>query len=219
VLLGQKALDENVVDVDLGGGLVDGRHDPAMIAWPRQDGAMTGVVTALHRSDAHTFSKESHDELVLLAGLGVEGDAHCGATVRHRSRVAADPTQPNLRQVHLMHAELFDEVGGEGFDVHPGDLGENITTRGIDLLGLATGTVLRVGDQALIAVTGLRNPCRQIEAFQSGLQGAVLDRDDEGNLVRKAGVMAVVVLGGTVKVGDAIEVQPPPGPPVPLQKV
>ena len=181
--------------------------------------AVAAVVTHLHRSPEYTFSKERHDELVLVAGMGVEGDAHFGATVRHRSRVAADPTQPNLRQVHLMHGELFDELAEGGHRVEPGDLGENITTRGVDLLGLATGTVLRIGDQALLAVTGLRNPCRQIEGFQSGLQGAVLDRDDEGNLVRKAGVMAVVVLGGTVRVGDAIHAQPPPGPPVPLHKV
>ena len=181
--------------------------------------AAVAVVTHLHRSPEYTFSKERQDEIVLVAGMGVEGDAHYGATVQHRSRVAADPTQPNLRQVHLMHGELFDELAEAGHHVDPGDLGENITTRGLDLLALPTGTMLRIGEQALIAVTGLRNPCRQIEGFQSGLQGAVLDHDDEGKLVRKAGVMGVVVLGGTVRIGDDIEVQPPPGPPVPLQKV
>ena len=177
------------------------------------------VVTHLHRSPDYTFSKERQEEVVLVAGMGIEGDVHFGATVRHRSRVAADPTQPNLRQVHLMHAELFAELAAGGHHVEPGDLGENITTRGVDLLGLPTGTVLRLGDQALVAITGLRNPCRQIEAFQNGLQGAVLDHDEDGQLVRKAGVMGVVVLGGVVRTGDVIEIAFPPGRPVPLQKV
>jgi MOSC domain-containing protein YiiM len=181
--------------------------------------AAVAVVTHVHRSTEYTFSKEQQDEIVLVAGMGVEGDAHYGATVQHRSRVAADPSQPNLRQVHLMHGELFDELADGGHHVDPGDLGENITTRGLDLLGLPTGTVLRIGEQALIAITGLRNPCRQIEGFQSGLQGAVLDHDGDGKLVRKAGVMGVVVLGGVVRAGDAVEVALPPGPPVPLHKV
>ena len=181
--------------------------------------AAVAVVTHLHRSPEHAFSKETQDEIVLVAGMGVEGDAHCGATVRHRSRVAADPTQPNLRQVHLMHGELFDELAEGGHRVEPGDLGENITTRGLDLLDLPTGTMLRIGEEALVALTGLRNPCRQIEAFQTGLQGAVLDHDDDGKLVRKAGVMGVVVRGGVVRTGDTVEVTLPPGPPAPLQKV
>ena len=157
----------------------------------------------LHRSASHSFSKYEHDALVLVAGLGVEGDAHFGATVKHRSRVKADPLQPNLRQVHLMQTELLDELRTAGFSVGSGDLGENITTAGVDLLALPVGTVLRIGDRALVALTGLRNPCSQINDFQSGLLKEVVDRDADGRIVRKAGVMGVVVLGGTVERGDA----------------
>ena len=149
----------------------------------------------------------------------MEGDAHLGAAVQHRSRVRADPTQPNLRQVHLIHSELHEELGERGFDVAPGQMGENVTTRGIDLLGLPTGALLRLGKQALIAVTGLRNPCNQLEGVQEGLMEAVLDRDADGNLVRKSGVMAVVLEGGEVRPGDTIAVELPPEPHRPLEKV
>ena len=164
------------------------------------------TVVAVHRSSSHSFSKFAEDSITLVEGLGVSGDAHSGQTVKHRSRVARDPSQPNVRQVHLLHAELFDELMAGGFAVWPGDLGENITTRGIDLLGLSTGTRLRIG-AAIIEVTGLRNPCSQIDRFQQGLTAAVLDRDAEGRLVRKAGVMGVVVAGGDVKPGDPIHVE------------
>jgi len=176
-------------------------------------------VVAVARDGAHRFGKPTADAVTLLAGLGVEGDAHCGATVRHRSRVRRDPTAPNLRQVHLVAAELLDELAGRGFGVEPGAIGENVTTRGLDLLGLPTGAVLRLGDDALIAVTGLRNPCVQLDRFAPGLQKAVLDRDAAGNLVRRAGVMAVVLHGGVVRPGDPIEVARPPGPARPLQPV
>ena len=179
----------------------------------------TGSVAALHRSDRHTFSKTSRRELVLLAGLGVEGDAHCGATVQHRSRVAVDPMQPNLRQVHLVAGELLDELGRAGFDVAPGAIGENVTTRGIDLLALPTGSVLSIGGTALVALTGLRNPCKQLDGLQPGLMGALVGRNLDGAVHRKAGVMGVVVLGGVVGVGDAIEVRVPPGEPRPLARV
>jgi len=179
----------------------------------------TGIVEALHRSREHQFSKHAESRLELVAGVGVAGDAHSGATVRHRSRVAADPTQPNLRQVHLVHGELHDELRAAGFDVGPGDIGENITTRGIDLLSLPTGAVLRIGATALVALTGLRNPCRQLDHFRPGLQGAVLGRSPDGELVRKSGVMGVVVLGGPVEIGDPIQVRLPPGPPVALLRV
>jgi MOSC domain-containing protein YiiM len=161
------------------------------------------AVAAVHRSSSHSFSKLAEDSIMLVEGLGVQGDAHMGRTVKHRSRVARDPTQPNLRQVHLLHAELFDELKAAGFAVWPGDLGENITTRGIDLLGLSAGTRLHIGD-AVIEVTGLRNPCSQIDRFQKGLMAAVLDRDAQGGLVRKAGVMGVVLAGGEVRAGDPI---------------
>jgi MOSC domain-containing protein YiiM len=178
-----------------------------------------GSVVAVSRSGSHTFTKPNEASIRLLAGLGVEGDVHAGATVRHRSRVERDPTVPNLRQVHLIHAELHDELRSKGFDVAPGQLGENVTTRGIDLLDLPTGTRLRVGDQAVIEVTGLRTPCRQLEGIQEGLQAAVLDRDEDGQLVRKAGIMSVVVEGGTVRAGDPIEVELPARPHRPLQPV
>lgn len=171
------------------------------------------------RDDEHRFSKTSVDEIVLLPGLGVQGDAHLGVTVQHRSRVAADPTQPNLRQVHLIHAELFAEVGEHGFDVNPGQLGENVTTRGIDLLSLPQGTLLRLGDEAVVKITGLRNPCQQINFFRSGLLKEVLTKSSAGELVRKAGVMSVVVTGGVVRPGDPIVAQLPATPHQPLERV
>ena len=135
-----------------------------------------------------------------------------GETVKHRSRVAADPSQPNLRQVHLMHAELFDELRNKGFNVGPGDLGENIVTQGLDLLSLPRGALLRFGAEATVEITGLRNPCKQIDDFMPGLLKAVLDRDDEGKLIRKAGIMTVVRSGGTIRPGDAIVIDLPDGP-------
>jgi MOSC domain-containing protein YiiM len=170
-------------------------------------------VEAVGRSAGHTFGKPNRSEIVLLEGLGVAGDAHQGVTVKHRSRVRRDPTQPNLRQVHLVHAELHDELRAAGFDVRAGQMGENVTTRGLDLLGLPTGTLLRLGSGgAVVEVTGLRNPCVQLDRFRPGLMKAVLDRDAEGALVRKAGVMAVVLAGGAVRPGDAIAVELPSGP-------
>jgi MOSC domain-containing protein YiiM len=173
---------------------------------------MDGIIEAVSRSDAHTFGKANRDAIRLLAGLGVEGDAHLGETVKHRSRVARDPTQPNLRQVHLIHAELHDELAAAGFVVKPGEMGENVTTRGVDLLALPVGTRLHLGDAAVVEVTGLRNPCAQLDRFQPGLMAAVLDRDEHGGLVRKAGVMGVVVTGGELRPGDAVRVELPPVP-------
>ncbi len=169
-------------------------------------------VIAVSRSTTHTFSKAVAPSIRLVAGRGVEGDAHNGVTVKHRSRVARDPTQPNLRQVHLIHAELFEELRRGGYDVAPGDLGENITTKGLVLLDLPTGARLHLGATVVIEVTGLRNPCAQLDGFRQGLMAAVLDRDADGNLIRKAGVMAVVRDGGTVQAGDAIRVELPPAP-------
>jgi MOSC domain-containing protein YiiM len=180
---------------------------------------MSGAVTAVGRSPEHTFGKPTRDGIRLLAGLGVQGDAHLGVTVKHRSRVAVDPTRPNLRQVHLIHAELHDELAAAGFPVAAGELGENITTRGIDLLALPTGTVLRLGAEAVIEVTGLRNPCPQINAFRPGLLKQVVGRDEAGNVVRKAGVMAVVLSGGEVRPGDPIGIELPAEPHRPLERV
>ncbi|WP_407669813.1 MOSC domain-containing protein [Paenibacillus albus] len=178
-----------------------------------------GIVISVSRSAAHTFSKETAKSIKLLAGLGVEGDAHMGTTVKHRSRVAQNPDQPNLRQVHLIHSELFDEVRNDGFHVEPGQMGENITTRGIELLGLPTGTKLYIGESAIVELTGLRNPCAQIDRFQQGLLNAVLDRTEDGELIRKAGVMGIVLTGGDVHVGDTILAELPPEPHRPLERV
>lgn len=158
---------------------------------------MDPVVTAVSRSASHTMSKPNQESVRLLAGLGVEGDAHLGETVKHRSRVRRDPTQPNLRQVHLIHSELHDELRAAGFEVEAGQMGENVTTRGLDLLALPTGTRLHLGDGAVIEITGLRNPCVQLDGVAEGLMAATLDRDEQGNLVRKAGVMGIVLAGAT----------------------
>jgi hypothetical protein len=173
---------------------------------------MSGVVTAVSRSSTHTFTKPTQDHIRLLAGLGVEGDAHLSETVKHRSRVARDASQPNLRQVHLIHAELHDELQAAGFAVSAGQMGENVTTRDIDLLRLPTGTRLHLGATAVVEVTGLRNPCAQLDHFQTGLMAAVFLRDKHGMLIRKAGVMAIVVAGGEVRPGDPITVELPPEP-------
>ncbi|WP_405524351.1 MOSC domain-containing protein [Streptomyces canus] len=180
---------------------------------------MSGRVTAVSSNGEYSFTKPNRDSVRLLAGLGVEGDVHAGVTVKHRSRVAQDPTRPNLRQVHLIHEELFAEVGEEGFKVTPGELGENITTRGIDLLGLPVGTLLYIGDSAVLEVTGLRNPCLQIDNFQDGPLKQVVGRDEAGNIVRKAGIMSIVREGGVVRPGDTIEMELPSGPHRPLDRV
>lgn len=169
-------------------------------------------VIAVCSSPEHTFSKPTVEQINLLSGLGVEGDAHCGTTVKHRSRVKRDPSQPNLRQVHLIHAELFDELAAEAFSVLPGQIGENITTRGLDLLSLPVNTELRIGPAAVVRVTGLRNPCPQLNTFQSGLMDALIDRTPDGERVLKAGVMGVVERGGPVRPGDAIDVKLPDHP-------
>jgi len=182
--------------------------------------AVTGSrVVSVAASPVHGFSKPALGEIRLLAGLGVEGDAHCGETVKHRSRVRVDPTQPNLRQVHLVHAELFDELAAAGFDIAPGAIGENITTKGVDLLGLPRGARLAIGDEAVVEITGLRNPCVQLDGYRPGLTAAVLGRDAEGRIVRKAGIMGVVITGGTVRPGDPIVVELPAEPHERLERV
>jgi MOSC domain-containing protein YiiM len=179
----------------------------------------TGVVTTVSCNAAHTFTKEARARVRLVAGIGVEGDAHAGVTVQHRSRVARDPTQPNLRQVHLIHAELHAELRAAGFDVSPGQMGENITTLHVPLLELPTGTRLHLGNTAVVEITGLRNPCAQLDGIEPGLQAAVLARDGRGNLMRKAGVMSVVIADGEVRPGDRIAVELPAGPHRPLEPV
>ena len=170
------------------------------------------IVAGVSCDSKHSFSKPQRDAVRLLKGLGVEGDAHLGVTVQHLSRIKRDPTVPNLRQVHLIHAELHDEMRAQGFDVGPGDLGENITTRGIALLDLPCNARLHIGSDAIVEVKGLRNPCYQIDNFRKGLLKVCLDQDAQGNLVRKAGIMGIVIAGGVVKPSDAIRVELPGGP-------
>ena len=169
-------------------------------------------VVAVSLSGTHRFSKQPTEVVRLVEGHGVEGDAHAGATVQHLSRVRRDPSQPNLRQVHLIAGELLDELAGLGHPVEPGLLGENVTTRGVDLLRLPTGTVLRLGSDAEVEVTGLRNPCAQIDRFSPGLLAEVLGRDAAGEVVRRAGVMGVVRRSGDVRVGDPLTVVLPAEP-------
>lgn len=173
--------------------------------------AVRGTVTSVGRSPRHGVGKPAQERIRLVEGRGVEGDAHFGERVKHRSRARYNPGLPNLRQVHLIHAELHEELRTAGFDVSAGEMGENVTTRGLDLLALPTGTRLALGDQAVVELTGLRNPCEQLEEIQEGLMEATLDRDADGELVRKSGVMGIVVRGGEVRAGDAVEVTLPDG--------
>jgi MOSC domain-containing protein YiiM len=190
------------------------------MACARQTHGMSALVTSVSSNGTYSFSKPPRDQIILIERFGVEGDVHAGVTVQHRSRMAADPTPPNLRQVHLIHAELHDELRDAGYEVKPGQLGENITTRGLDLLGLPRGTVLRFGSGgAAVQITGLRNPCNQINTFRPGLLKQVLRVDQQGRPVRKTGVMGVVLAGGPVRPGDPVTVELPETPHVPLDAV
>lgn len=181
--------------------------------------SLIGKVTSVSLSSSHTFSKPTLTTIKLIEGIGVEGDAHSGETIKHRSRVAKDPTQPNLRQVHLIHSELHEELNAKRFNVHAGDMGENITTQGINLLDLPKDTKLHIGKEVVLQVTGLRNPCKQLDDFQKGLMLAVLDTDSEGNLIRKAGIMSIVLKGGPVNTGDTIQIELPQQPFIKLDRV
>jgi MOSC domain-containing protein YiiM len=173
---------------------------------------MNGTVASVSCEETHSFSKPARDSIRLIEGLGVAGDAHAGVTAQHLSRIKRDPTTLNLRQVHLIHAELHDDLNAKGFRVSPGDMGENVTTRGVDLLGLPKGARLHLGAEAIVEIKGLRNPCAQLETFQAGLMYATLDKDAQGNLIRKAGIMGVVIAGGEIRPGDTIRVELPPQP-------
>ena len=181
--------------------------------------ARAGVIVAVSRRAAHNFGKTNEPCIELVAGLGVLGDAHLGATVQHVVRVKEDPNRPNVRQVHLIHAELFEELRAQGFAILPGQIGENVTTRGIDLLGLPKFTRLHLGDTAVVEVTGLRNPCRQLDGFLPGLMAALMNRDADGNPIRKSGIMSIVLTGGDVRPGDSIRAELPPEPHQPLDRV
>ena len=177
------------------------------------------IVKSVSKSSSHTFSKFNCEKIVLLKGLGVEGDAHMGKTVKHRSRVSKDPNQPNLRQVHLIHSELFEELKEKGFTVQDGEIGENITTKGIDLLALPKDTVLSIGNTAKVKITGLRNPCKQLNSVKNGLMKAVLSKDENGNVIRKSGIMGIVLEGGDITIGNKIRVELPPKPHIKLERV
>ena len=177
------------------------------------------IVTAVHLSPTHSMKKTKQDYINLLQGLGVEGDAHMGEKVKHRSRVAADPSQANLRQVHLINSELHEELLSKGFIIKPGEMGENITTKGIDLLQLPKNTILKIGETARLKITGLRNPCHQLDGIQEGLMKAVLDRDEQGHLIRKAGIMSIVLEGGIIFPGAAIQITLPKEPHLKLERV
>lgn len=180
---------------------------------------MDGTVVAVSKSGTYTFSKPNQGNIRLLAGLGVEGDAHMGETVKHRSRMMKNPIEPNLRQVHLIHSELHDELNADGFHVSAGEMGENVTTRGVDILNLPVGTRLHLGKEAVVELTGLRNPCEQLDTFQDGLLKACVAKDAEGKIIRKAGVMSIVLVGGEVFPGDPIQIEYPSEPHQPLQPV
>ncbi|MFD9543127.1 MOSC domain-containing protein [Streptomyces sp. NPDC060022] len=181
---------------------------------------MAGHVTAVSCNATYSFSKPNRESITLLAGLGVEGDVHAGETIRHQFRMTYEPDLPNLRQVHLMHEELFEELALKGFDVSAGGLGENITTRGVDLLGLPTGALLHLGERAVVEVTGLRNPCAKINDFRKGLLGEVFALDPvSGEFTFKSGIMAVVRRGGPVRPYDTIGIELPPLPHRPLERV
>ncbi|MFC4801230.1 MOSC domain-containing protein [Neobacillus sp. GCM10023253] len=184
----------------------------------KKESSILGTVIAVSLSKRHTFSKENQESIKVVKDFGVEGDAHFGPTVKHRSRVAQNPNQPNLRQVHLIQNELFEELA-DRFHIKPGQMGENITTVGINLLELPTDTILFIGESAMIKVTGLRNPCAQIDHFKQGLLKAVLDKDSDGNLIRKAGIMGVILQSGEVKPGDTIRAVLPPRPFKKLERV
>jgi MOSC domain-containing protein YiiM len=175
-------------------------------------GADRASVVAVSKDGQHRFSKKPCEQITLLEGLGVQGDAHAGVTIQHLHRVAKDPTQANLRQVHLLPREFFNEALEEGYQLGPGDLGENVLTQGLDLVGLSQDTLLHIGQQAVVRVTGLRDPCVQIDRFRKGLLKVALGRDEDGQAVRKAGIMAVVATGGIIHPGDKIEVELPAPP-------
>lgn len=181
--------------------------------------SMTATIIGLARDSEHRFSKQLHERMNLIAGIGVEGDAHAGRLVQHLYDQRKNPNQPNLKQVHLIHAELFEELAEKGFQVSPGQLGENVTTQGIDLLGLSRGTRLRLGDEAVIEITGLRNPCKYIDGLAKGLMAATLDKAPDGSVIRKCGVMAIVVTGGEVRTGDAIHLESLPMVHEPLEPI
>ena len=175
-------------------------------------GTERASVVAVSKDEYHRFSKVPCTQITLIKGVGVRGDTHSGVTVQHLFAVEQDPRQPNLRQVHLLQQEFLDQARDQGYELTPGDLGENILTDDLDLVGLWQDTLLHIGSQAVVRVSGLRNPCAQIDSFRPGLLQVAVRRDLKGDVVRKAGIMGVVTTGGVVHPGDEIEVEWPAQP-------
>lgn len=173
---------------------------------------MNATVISVSRSSGHSFRKACEESINLIEGFGVEGDVHAGKKIKHTFLAKEDPDRKNIRQIHLIAAELFTELKGKGFNVDPGQLGENITTEGIDLLSLPTGTLLHIGNGAVIELTALRQPCIQIDEFQQGLLKEVVYKDSGGNIIRKVGVMGVILVSGAVSPNDEIIVETPDKP-------
>ena len=177
---------------------------------------LPGTVLSVSRDDKHRFSKPTVSSIRLVAGFGVEGDSHAGATVQHLYEKKRNPSAPNLCQVHFMAAELFDDLVPTGYTVAPGELGENVTTEGINLMSLPLGTQLHLGAQAVVSVTGMRSPCSLINGYQKGLMKQLIKTDAAGTVHRRGGIMGVVVRGGVVNPGDCIRVELPAGEQLPL---
>ena len=178
-----------------------------------------GIVVAVSLNPKHTFSKLPQLSIHLLAGLGVEGDAHCGSTVRHRYLVRRNPAAPNRTQVHLLEAEFLEALATDAPNFpafHPGDFGENILTRSIRLISLPLGTRLHLGPTAIVELTGLRSPCKQMNTLRPGLMKASFV---PGTRRHRAGVMAVVLEAGTLSAADTIHVELPPEPHIALRPV
>jgi MOSC domain-containing protein YiiM len=184
---------------------------------PKTDLVTEGSVVAVSIDGKHRFSKTPRLSVSLTKGHGIEGDAHYGPLVQHRCLARRAPTAANLRQVHLIPSELFDALRTRGFEVRPGNLGENITTLGLDLECLPLGTMLRLGASAIVRLTGLRTPCILIDRFEAGLKDEL-----RGGLLGprfRAGVMAIVSDGGEVSPGDLIRAVLPAPPHVVLPRL
>lgn len=177
-------------------------------------------ILSVSARSGHHFSKTPQRSIRLLAGLGVEGDGHMGERIKHRSRARYNPALPNLRQVHLIDSGYIALMAAKGYAVAPGDIGENLLVAGIDLISMPQDTLLHLGgDGAVVRITGLRNPCIQMDRFMPGLMAASLDRDADGGLIRLTGVMGVVEGGGAVVPGDVVRVEMPEGEHLPLVPV
>jgi MOSC domain-containing protein YiiM len=168
---------------------------------------LRGTVVAVASKEKHEFSKRTRHAITLVEDHGVEGDVHAGRVIQHRYLAKKMPVMPNNRQVHLIASELFTELGLSGFNVSPGELGENITTAGLDLTNLPLGTRLRLGSSAVVEITGLRTPCSLIDRFQKGLKRAMIMKHEQPRF--RCGVLGVAKATGKIAPGDPIIVELP----------